>query len=67
MNLGLKVPTRTFARIALASGVIVASLAQAQTTSIKDQIAAHEQKLADARSSRQYRDVLVELNELCGS
>jgi CHAT domain-containing protein len=66
MNLGLKVPTRTFARIALASGVIVASLAQAQTTSIKDQIAAHEQKLADARSSRQYRDVLVELNELCG-
>jgi CHAT domain-containing protein len=42
----------------------LASLAGAQSSSLKDSIAQNEQKLAQARSGRNMREVVVELNAL---
>jgi CHAT domain-containing protein len=43
---------------------MAASLASGQSGSLSDQIKDHEQKLAEARSAKNYRNVAIELNTL---
>jgi len=71
MSLAQQMRSVTWLSIAIptaAAGLLLCSFAGAQTNqqnlSLKDQIAQHEQRLADAATAKQYRNEVTELNTL---